>query len=193
MESSQWATVSASTEPIRVVSGGPERVGTAWRNSVPGRGGRESFFGMPHARRTQKAADLGGTDLPQSFLKGFRQRRAAPLVVFEPDGQRRLEQLAAQLTARQPHGLEHRQHLGRLIDDFGAAAFGRGTGQRTVQKPQGGFAMITAQGAKLIKDQLLVRTTGAPIAAADAGQRLAFGGQTQVGQFGNHQYESTYR
>ena len=43
--SSQWATVSASTEPGRVVSGGPARVGTSWRRSVPGRVADSPFLG----------------------------------------------------------------------------------------------------------------------------------------------------
>jgi hypothetical protein len=40
--------------------------------------------------------------------------------------------------------------------------------------------MIPARGAKLIEDARFVRTTGSLIAAVDADQRLAFGGQTHV-------------
>ena len=50
--------------------------------------------------------------------------------------------------------------------------------------------MITAGGAKFLKDGLLVRPTGA-LAAVEAGEGLAFGGQTHVRCFGYHQLEST--
>lgn len=43
------------------------------------------------------------------------------------------------------------------------------------QEPQSGFPMVTARGAKLIKDAPLVRAPGALIAPVDAGQRLPFG------------------
>ena len=86
-----------------------------------------------------------------------------------------------------------RQHLDRIVGDFGAGVFGRARGQRMVQEPQSGFAMITAGGAKLIEDARLVRTTGALIAAVDAGEGLAFGRQTHVRSLGNHEGESTYR
>ena len=155
--------------------------------------GRESLLRMLHARGPQEAVNLRGTDLQKFLPKSFRQRRGAPLVMFQPFGQRRLEQLAAQLVAGQPDGLEHRQHRDGIVDDFGSAPFGRGRGQRTVQEPQGGFAMIPAHGAKLIKDARLVRTTGALVAAVNTGQRLAFGRQTQVRCLGNHEYESTYQ
>jgi hypothetical protein len=148
---------------------------------------------MLYARRSQEAIDLRGTDRQEFFLKSFRQWRGAPLVMFEPFGQRRLEQLAAQLIAGQPNGLEHGQHLGRIVAGFGAGPFGRRRGQRTVQQPQGGFAMITAGGAKLIEDARLVRTTGPLIAAVNLGKGLAFGGQTHVRGLGNHECESTYR
>ena len=52
---------------------------------------------------------------------------------------------------------------------------------------------ITAGGSKLIEDARFVRTTGALIAAVNVGQILAFGGQTHVRCFGNHELESTYR
>ncbi len=64
--------------------------------------------------------------------------------------------------------------------------------ERTVQKPQGGFAMVAAVEAELLQDAGLVGTTGALIAAVDSRQILAFGGQTHVRCFGNHEYESTY-
>ena len=113
--------------------------------------------------------------------------------MFQPFRECRLEQFAAQLVAGQPYGLEHRQHLDRIVGDFRAAAFGPPRGQRTVQEPQSGFAMITAGGAKLIKDARLVRPTGTLIAAVNPGQGLAFGQQTHVRGLGNHEYESTYR
>jgi hypothetical protein len=111
--------------------------------------------------------------------------------MLEPFGQRRLEEFAAQLVAGQPDGLEHGQHLARIVGDFGAAAFGRSGGQWTVQEPQRGFPMIPAGGAKLIEDARLVRPTGALIAAVNAGQGLAFGRQTHVRGLGNHECEST--
>ena len=52
--------------------------------------------------------------------------------------------------------------------------------------------MIPA-GGELIHDALLVRTIGALIADVDAGQGLAFGGQTRFRGFGNHKCEATYR
>jgi hypothetical protein len=58
--------------------------------------------------------------------------------MFEPFGQRRLEQFAAQLVAGQPEGLEHRQHLGRIVEDFGSGAPGQCRAQRTVEEPPGG-------------------------------------------------------
>ena len=119
--------------------------------------------------------------------KSFGQRRGAPLLVFEPFGQRRFEQLAAQLITGQPNGLEHRQHLARIVSAFGAGPFGWRGGPRVVQEPQGGFAMIPAGGAKLIEDARLVRPTGALVAAVDLGERLAFGGQTHVRGLGNHE------
>ena len=72
-------------------------------------------------------------------------------------------------------------------------ALGRGRGPWPVQEPQRGWAMITARGAKLIEEARLVRTTGARIAAGDAGQGLAFGRPTQVRCLGNHEGESMYR
>jgi hypothetical protein len=111
----------------------------------------------------------------------------APLVMFQPLGQRRLEEFAAQLVAGQPDALEHRQHRDRIVADFGPAAFGRSRGQRPVQEPQRGFAMIPARGAKLVEDARLVRPTGALVAAVNAGQGRAFGGQTQVPNLGNHE------
>jgi hypothetical protein len=148
---------------------------------------------MLHTRGSQEAVDLRGTDLQQLFPKSFRQWGRAPLVMFEPCGQRRLKQLAAELVAGQPDGFEHRQHLGGFIEEFGARAFGRRGAQRTVQQPQGGLAMISAGGAKLIEDARLVRPTGARIAAVHAGQGLAFGRQTHVRGLGNHESESTYQ
>jgi len=53
--------------------------------------------------------------------------------------------------------------------------------------------MIPASSAKLIQDARLVRTTGALIAAVDAGQGLAFGGQTHTRGLGNHECESTFQ
>jgi len=97
-------------------------------------------------------------------------------MVFKPDRQRRLEQFAAQLVARQPHRLEHGQEFRRIINDFRPGTFGRPAAQRTVQQPQGGFAMIPAVEAKLIEDAALVRTTGALITAVDLGEILALGG-----------------
>jgi hypothetical protein len=92
----------------------------------------------------------------------------------EPFGQRRPEQLATQLIAGQPDGLEHRQHFRRIIDAFRTRPFRRPAAQRPVQQPQGGFAMIPTRGAKLIENARFVRTTGALIAAVNADQRLAF-------------------
>ena len=135
---------------------------------------------MLHTRRTQEPVNLCGTDLQQFLLISFGQRRGAPLVMSEPFRQRRFEQLAAQLIAGQPDRLEHRRHHGGIVEDFRPGALGRSGAQGTVQKPQSGFAMIPAGGAKLIEDALLVRTTGALIATVNAGQRLAFGGQTHV-------------
>ena len=93
--------------------------------------GRESLLGMLHPRRTQQAVDLRGADRPQFFLKRFRPRRGAPPVMFEPFGQRRPEQLAAQLIAGQPHGLEHRRDDDRIVRALGGpgrlgGAVGRG-------------------------------------------------------------------
>jgi hypothetical protein len=65
---------------------------------------------MLHARRAQQALDLRRTHLQDFFLKSFRDRREAPLVMCEPFGQRRPQQLATQLVAGQPDRLEHRQH-----------------------------------------------------------------------------------
>ena len=139
---------------------------------------------MLDARRGLEAVNLRGTDPQKFFLKSFRQRRAAPLVMCKPLGQRRLQKFAAQLVAGQPHRLEHRPHfqgwkdttresfgphLRRIVNDFGPRAPGRRGGQRTVQEPQGGFAMIPAGGAKLIEDARLVRPTGALITTVDAG------------------------
>ena len=67
------------------------------------------------------------------------------------------------------------QRFQSRIDDFGAGPFGRCRAQRPVQQPQGGLAMITAGGAKLLKNALLVRTTGALVAPVDASQILALG------------------
>jgi len=53
--------------------------------------------------------------------------------------------------------------------------------------------MITSGGAKLVENARLVRPTGALIAAVNAGQGLAFGGQTHVRGLGNHECESTYQ
>ena len=114
-------------------------------------------------------------------------------MMFEPFGQRRLEELAAELVAGQPDGLEHRQHCGGFVEKFGPRAFGRRGAQRTVQEPQGGFAMITAGGAKPVEDARLMRTTSAAVAAVVAGERLAFGRQTHVRDVSNHECESTYR
>ena len=47
--------------------------------------------------------------------------------------------------------------------------------------------MIPARDAKLVEDARLVRPTGALIAAVNAGQGLAFGGQTHVPNLGNHE------
>ena len=61
----------------------PARVGRAVArgHGVPqqraGPRGRESLFGMLHARRTQEAVDLRGTDRQKFFLESFGQRRAA--------------------------------------------------------------------------------------------------------------------
>ena len=95
--------------------------------------------------------------------------------MFEPFGQRRLQEFAAQLFAGQPDGLEYGQHFHRIVNDFRPGPLGRPGGERTVQQPQSGFAMIPARGAKLIEDEPLVRTTGALVAAVNAGQRLPFG------------------
>lgn len=129
----------------------------------------------------------------QFFLNSLRQRRGAPLVMLEPFRQRRLEQLAAQWIAGQPHRLEHQQDDDRIVSAFGTGPLGRRSRQRTMQEPQGGFAMITAGRAKLIKDARPMRTTGALMAAVRAGQGLAFGRQTHVRGSGNHECESTYR
>jgi len=45
-----------------------------------------------------------------------------------------------------------------------------------MEQAQGALAMITASGAKLIENALLVETTGPAVATVDAGERLAFGG-----------------
>jgi hypothetical protein len=108
-------------------------------------------------------------------------------------GQHCLEEFATGPVAEQPDGLEHGQHLRRLVGALGARALGRPRGQWTVDQPQGGFAMIAAGGAKLIEDARLVRSTGAAVAAVNAGQSLAFGGQTHGRGLGNHEPESTYR
>lgn len=96
--------------------------------------------------------------------------------MFDPFGQCCFQKFAAQLIALQPDRLEHRQHFQRIVNEFRSRTFGRRGGQWTVQQPQSGFAMITARGAKLIEDEPPVRTTGALIAAVNAGQGLAFGG-----------------
>jgi len=114
-------------------------------------------------------------------------------MVFEPDRQGGFEEFAAQLIARQPHRLEHRQQFGRITDDFRAGSFTNPAAQRTVQQPQGGFAMIPAVEAKLVENAALVRTTGALLTAVSLRQILAFGGHAHSQFFGNHEYESTYR
>ena len=118
---------------------------------------------------------MGRTDLQEFFLKSLRERCGAPLVVFEPFGQRRLEQFAAELITGQPNRLEHRQHLGWWVDDFRSRAGWWLAGNRTVQKPQGGFAMISAGGAKLVENARLVRSSGSLVTAVNAGQGLALG------------------
>src|SRR5437667_8413471 len=148
---------------------------------------------MLHARGLQQPVDLRRTDLEQLFLKSLREPRRAPLVTFKPFGQRRFEQLAAELITGQPDHLQHRQNLGGFVNDFRSRPPGRRARQWTVQKPQRGFAMITASGAKLVEDALFVRTTSTLITAVNAGQGLAFGRQTHLRGFGNHEYESTYR
>jgi hypothetical protein len=87
-----------------------------------------------------------------------------------------LSSFAAKLITGQPERLEHRQDDGGFVEEFGTGALGRRGAQRTVQQPQGGLAMITAGGAKLIEEARLVRTTDTAVAAVDAGQGLAFGG-----------------
>jgi hypothetical protein len=72
-------------------------------------------------------------------------------------------------SAAQPEGLEHGQHCGWLVGALGTGALGRRGAQGTVQQPQGGFTMTPAGGAKLIEDARLVRTTGAAVAAVNAG------------------------
>lgn len=148
---------------------------------------------MLDADGSQEPVDLRRTDLEEFFLKSLGQGRGVPFVMGEPVGQRRLQEFAAGLLAGQPDGLEHGQHLRWLVGALGARALGRSRGQGTVQKPQGGLAMIAAGGAKLIEDARLVRPTGAAVAAVNAGQGLAFGGQTYVRGLGNHESESTYR
>ena len=96
-------------------------------------------------------------------------------MVFEPFGQRRFKQFAAELITGQPNRFEHRQYLRRWVEDFGARACWWSGGQRTVQKPQGGFAMISAGGAKLIENARLVRSSGSLVTAVNAGQGLALG------------------
>src|SRR5437667_9197884 len=124
---------------------------------------------MLDPRRTEPAVALRGADRQEVFLKRFGQRRGAPLVMVAPFRQSRLEEFAAQLVAGQPDGLEHRQNFNGIAGAFWPGPFGRRRGQRTVHKPQGGFAMITAGGAKLVEDARLVRPTGALIAAVNAG------------------------
>jgi hypothetical protein len=148
---------------------------------------------MPHARRLQQPVNLRRADRQKFFLNRSGQRRPAPLVMFEPFAQRRLEQLAAQLVAGQPHRLEHGQQLVRIIGDFGAGPFANLAAQWTMQQSQGGFAMVTAVETKLVKNAALVWTTGSLITTVDFGQILAFGGQTHTQGFGNHEYESTYQ
>ena len=65
----------------------------------------------------------------------------------QPFGQRRLEQLAAQLVAGQPEDFEHPPHGRWIVGDFRPGALGGRRGQWTVQKPQGSFVMVTAGGA----------------------------------------------
>ena len=156
-------------------------------------GGRKAFARMPHAHGLQQAVNLCRTDRQQFLLKSFGQRRGAPLKVFEPERQRGLEQLAAQLVARQPHFLEDGQQFAGLVDDFWARSFAVRSAQRPVQQPQRGFVMITAVEAKLVENAALVRTTGALVTAVNLGEILAFGCQTHSQVFGNHEYESTYR
>jgi len=129
---------------------------------------------MPHAHGLQQPVNLRRADRQQFFLNCCGQRRLTPLVMFEPFAQRRLEQLAARLVAGQPDRLEHGQQHRRIINDFGAGSLLDIHCQRTVQQPQGGFAMITAVEAKLVQDAALVRTTGALITAMDFGEILAF-------------------
>jgi len=50
---------------------------------------------MLHTRWPEQPVDLRGADAQKFFLKSFGQRRAAPLLMLQPFGQRRLEQLAA--------------------------------------------------------------------------------------------------
>ena len=140
-----------------------------------GLSGRKSFAGMPHAHGPQQTVNLSRAYSQELFLNSFGQRRVAPLVMFEPFGQRRLEQFAAQLIAGQPDRLEHRQQHRRVINDFWAGSFAGFASQRTAQQPQRGFAMVTTIKAKLVENTALVPPTGTLITTVDLGEILAFG------------------
>lgn len=148
---------------------------------------------IPYPHWFQQTIQLCRTDRQQFLLKSLRQRRGAPLLMYEPFWQCRLEKFAAQLIARQPDRLEHGQQFRRIINDFGPGTFGRPVTQRPVQQPQGGFAMIPTVKAKLVKNTGFVQPASPVITAVDLRAILALGGQTHSQVFGNHEYESTYQ
>jgi len=50
---------------------------------------------MLQARGAQQSVNLRRTDLQKFFLKSLGERRTPPLLMFQPLGQRRLQQLAS--------------------------------------------------------------------------------------------------
>jgi hypothetical protein len=166
--------VSASTEPGRRVSGDRTRRHRMTQQGAGPRGGK-SPLGMLHTRRTQQSINLCRTDRQQFLPKSFRQRRGAPFIMFEPLGSAARSNLLHNWSLTSHTSLEHRPYLRRIIDDFRTAALGPRTGPWPVQKPQGGFPMITASGAKLVEDARLVRRPGPLVSPVNAVQSLSLG------------------
>ena len=152
-----------------------------------GFGGAETLARMPDADGLEQPIHLGGTEGQELRPHGRRQCAGEWFIMFQPVGQRRLEELAAQRIAQEPESLERRQQHGGLVAGFWPGPFVGRRVERTVQEPQGGFAMAAAIEAELLEEAGLVGTPGMLIAAVDLGEMLAFGRQTQVRCFGNHE------
>jgi hypothetical protein len=80
-----------------------------------GFGGAETLARMPDADGLEQPIHLGGAEGQELRPHGRRQCAGEWFIMFQPVGQRRLEELAAQRIAQEPEGLERRQQHGGLV------------------------------------------------------------------------------